>query len=106
ALRTISPFFEQRGVTSAVVVRVTRGGFDYGTLLMASKSQSAARERVAFLEAVASQIAQALTLTRAFAEKEISERRATQQAGVLSSVLETVAEGVVVTDATGQFLLW
>jgi len=106
ALMAISPFFEQHAVTSAVMVRVTRGGSDYGTLVMASKAESAARERVAFLEAVASQIAQALTLTRAFAEKESSERRAMQQAGVLSSVLETVAEGVVVMDASGQFLLW
>jgi len=102
----ISPFFAQHDVTSAVIVRVARGGTEYGTLVMASKATSVARDRVAFLEAVASQIAQALTLAHAFEEKEASERRATEQAGVLRSVLETVAEGVVVTDARGDFLLW
>jgi PAS domain S-box-containing protein len=106
ALRAISPLFEQQGVTSAVIVRVTRGASEFGTLLMASRMTSVARERVAFLEAVAAQIAQALTLTQAFREREASQLRATQQADVLRSVLDTVAEGVVVTDARGEFLLW
>jgi len=106
ALRALSPHFEQQQATSAVIVRVMRGGDEFGTLVMASKMTSVARDRVAFLEAVASQIAQALTLTHAFSEKEASQRRATQQAGVLRSVLDTVAEGVVVTDARGDFLLW
>lgn len=106
ALRDISPRFEEHGVTSAAIVRVMRGGSTFGTLLMASKATSVARDRMAFLEAVASQIAQALALTRAFEEVEASEHRATQQADVLRSVLETVAEGVVVTDVAGEFLLW
>jgi PAS domain S-box-containing protein len=106
ALRKISPFFEQHEVTSAVVVRVLRGESVFGTLLMASKARLVAQDRLTFLEAVASQIAQALTLTQAFADKQASEQRATQQADVLRSVLETVAEGVVVTDDLGEFLLW
>jgi PAS domain S-box-containing protein len=93
-------------VTSAVVVRITRGESVFGTLVMASKATSVAPDRLAFLEAVASQIAQALTLTRAFADKEVSEQHATHQAEVLRSVLDTVAEGVVVTDQSGEFLLW
>jgi PAS domain S-box-containing protein len=106
ALENISPFFAQHEVTSAAVVRVMRGDSRFGTLLMASKAHSVAQDRLVFLEAVASQIAQALTLTRAFADEEASEQRATQQANVLRLVLETVAEGVVVTDARGEFLLW
>jgi PAS domain S-box-containing protein len=106
ALENISPFFGQHGVMSAAVVRVMRGDSRFGTLLMASKARSVAQDRLVFLEAVASQIAQALTLTRAFADEEASEQRATQQANVLRLVLDTVAEGVVVTDEHGEFLLW
>ena len=105
-LRRLSPKLEESKVAGVAVVRITRGETSFGTLLMASKVGSAAQERLAFLEAVAAQIAQALALTRAFAEKEASEQRATQQAAVLRSVLDTVAEGVVVTDARGEFLLW
>ena len=106
ALAEISPFFQQNEVASAAVVPVLRGDSVFGTLLMASKARSVAQDRLAFLEAVAAQIAQALTLTQAFADKEASEHRATEHAGVLRSVLETVAEGVVVTDADGKFLIW
>jgi PAS domain S-box-containing protein len=106
ALRELSPVLEQSDVKAAAIIRVTRGDSVLGTLLMTSKLSSASQERLAFLEAVAAQIAQALTLARAFADKEASERRATEQANVLRSVLETVAEGVVVTDSNGDFLLW
>lgn len=106
ALRRLSPRLDGSHVAGVAVVRITRGDAAFGTLLMASRVSSAAQERLAFLEAVAGQIAQALALTRAFAEKELSEQRATQQAAVLRSVLDTVAEGVVVTDARGEFLLW
>jgi CheY-like chemotaxis protein len=104
ALRAISPFFAESAVTSVAVVRVMRGGSGFGTLLMASKGVP--QDKLAFLEAVATQIAQALTLTRAFADKQASEHRAMEQAEVLRSVLETVAEGVVVTDVSGEFLIW
>src|SRR4029453_17926285 len=40
------------------------------------------------------------------ADEEASDQRAPQRANVLRLVLETVAEGVVVTDAAGEFLLW
>jgi PAS domain S-box-containing protein len=103
-LRSISPFFAESAVTSVALVRVTRGGSVFGTLLMASKGIP--QDKLAFLEAVATQIAQALTLTRAFADREASEHRAMEQAQVLRSVLETVAEGVVVTDVSGKFLFW
>lgn len=106
ALLELSPLLARNGVEAAAIVRVTRGDSALGTLLMTSKASSASQDRLAFLEAVAAQIAQALTLTRAFADKEASERRATEQANVLRSVLETVAEGVVVTDERGDFLLW
>ena len=106
-LQALSPLFEQRPLTSVVVVPVRRGRSSFGILLMGSGVNALhAEDRVAFLEGVATQIAQALALTRAFAEKDASERRANQQATVLRSVVETVAEGVVVTDARGEFLHW
>jgi CheY-like chemotaxis protein len=107
SLRGLSPVFERTKVSGAVIVPVTHGSVCFGTLLMASKANALhQQDRLAFLEGVATQIAQALTLTRAFADKDASEKKATAQATVLRSVLETVAEGVVVTDAAGEFLLW
>ncbi|HWO14419.1 MAG TPA: response regulator [Polyangiaceae bacterium] len=104
-LGRLSPRLGEAQVAGAALVRITRGGTPFGTLLLASKVASTTQEALAFLEAVGTQIAQALALTRAFAEKEASEQRARQQAAVLRSVLDTVAEGVVVTDARGDFLL-
>jgi CheY-like chemotaxis protein/PAS domain-containing protein len=102
-----SEIFEQRPLSSVVVVPVRRGRSSFGILLMGSGVNALHPEdRLSFLEGVATQIAQALALTRAFAEKDASERRASQQATVLRSVVETVAEGVVVTDARGEFLHW
>jgi PAS domain S-box-containing protein len=106
AVRNLAPFLEQQGVTSVAVVRVLRGSSTFGTLLMASKGRSVAQDRLGFLEAVASQIAQALALTRAFADEAASEQRAIEQANVLRLVLETIAEGVVVSDSLGEFLIW
>lgn len=106
-MRDLSPLFEQSLLTNAVVVPVVRGEVSLGTLLMGSKASPLHQEdRLAFLQGVATQIAQALTLTRAFAERQASEQKAKEQADVLRSVLETVAEGVVVTGAGGEFLLW
>ncbi len=107
ALQGLSPLLVPRGLCSLLVLPVKRGRFSFGTLLMGSTSNALqAEDHLAFLEGVATQIAQALTLSRAFAEKDASERRASAQATVLRSVLTTVAEGVVVTDALGELLLW
>lgn len=106
ALRGLSPLLEARGLQSLLVLPVKRGRDKFGTLLMGSTSNELLPEdRLAFLEGVATQIAQALALSRAFAEKEASERRASAQAATLRSVVATVAEGVVVTDAQGELLL-
>ncbi|MEY4544081.1 MAG: hypothetical protein RL685_276 [Pseudomonadota bacterium] len=107
ALRGLSPLLEPRGLQSLLVVPVKRGRITFGALLMGSTSNALLpQDHLAFLEGVATQIAQAMALSRAFAEKDASERRASAQATVLRSVVATVAEGVVVTDAQGEFILW
>lgn len=107
AMRELSPQLEASHLSTAIVVPVTRAGLFFGTLLMGSKANALDQEdRLAFLEGVAKQIAQALALAQAFAEKDASEKKEKEQARVLRSVLDTVAEGVVVTDVHGEFLLW
>jgi PAS domain S-box-containing protein len=107
ALRGLCALLSPRGLRSLLVIPVKRGRVTFGTLLMGSTSNTLLPEdRLAFLEGVATQIAQALALSRAFAEKDASERRANAQATVLRSVLDAVADGVVVTDAWGESVLW
>lgn len=103
----LSPALALTGIVSAFGVAVIRGGVAVGALLMGSKATTLHQgDRLAFVEGVATQIGQALRLTEAFLAKDSSEKKARERATVLRSVLETVAEGVVVTDAQGEFLLW
>jgi CheY-like chemotaxis protein/signal transduction histidine kinase len=95
------------GIATAILVPLLRGRDRVGTLLMGSRTDALQHEdHIAFTQGVATQISQALTLTQAFAEKEASEKRFEEQAAVLRSILESVAEGVVVTNATGKVLVW
>jgi CheY-like chemotaxis protein len=58
-------------------------------------------DSVAFVQAVASQISLALTLARSFQAKDASERQARNNAAVLKSILDSMAEGVIVTNERG-----
>jgi CheY-like chemotaxis protein len=95
------------GIATAIVVPLVRGSERVGALLMGSRTEGLQQEdRIAFTEGVATQISQALTLAQAFEQKEASERRFQEQAAVLRSVLESTAEGVVVANADGKYLVW
>jgi CheY-like chemotaxis protein len=94
-------------VHSALVVPLRRRDEPFGALLMASTTSDLNQpDRVTFVQGVAMQITQALALTQAFAEKEASETRSREHAAILRSVLESIAEGVVVTNDLGECLVW
>jgi CheY-like chemotaxis protein len=74
-----------------------------GALVMLShNTELGSADRIAFARAVAAQVSLALMLARAFADKDASERAAQSQATVLRSILENMADGVVVASETGE----
>jgi len=78
-----------------------------GALLVISRSPTLhAEDQIAFALAVASQISAALVLARAFTEKAASEQLALRQAEVLRSVLDSMSEGVIVSDERGSITTW
>ncbi|HLU68440.1 MAG TPA: response regulator [Kofleriaceae bacterium] len=95
------------GSDSALLAPLSHQGELLGVLFMASPSiELLADDRVVFAQGVAGQISQALALTRAFGEKDASEREARHHATVLDSVLESIADGVVVADERGRLIVW
>ncbi|MBC8067751.1 MAG: response regulator [Deltaproteobacteria bacterium] len=98
---------ERSGVRSLVVAPLVRGDHVDGALVMLSRNDDLDfDDRVAFAQGVANQVCVALALARSFDERAESERRARDQAAVLTSVLETIADGVVVVDRDGAFTVW
>jgi PAS domain S-box-containing protein len=94
------------GASSAVVAPLVHAGRGLGALVMLSKTAELQDDaRSAFGQGVANQIAQALALAKAFADKRTSERRAHEQAAVLGSVLESMADGVLAADEGGRFTI-
>ncbi len=94
---------ERAGAASALLVPVPH----CGVLLMLSKTTDLeTNDRIAFAEAVAGQISQALAVTRAFARQEASERMAKERAALLRSILESIGDGVAVADRHGNFIQW
>jgi CheY-like chemotaxis protein len=78
-----------------------------GALLVISRSPTLhAEDQIAFALAVASQISVALVLARAFTDKAASEQLALRQAEVLRSVLDSMSEGVIVSDERGSITTW
>ncbi len=82
-------------------------GMRLGALFMLSRNGELENDdRVKFSEAVAGQISQALAVAEAFRHKERSERVAREQASLLESILESIGDGLVVTNATGKVIRW
>ena len=95
------------GVSSALVVPLIHQEVRLGALLMMSKARELGHDdRIAFARSVASQIAQALVLARTFDEKIGSEREARRQAAALGSIIDSIADGIVVADEAGKIVLW
>ena len=101
-----SRFLANSGVTAALVIPLEHKADLLGALLMVSSTTDLNdADRIAFATGVANQISLALALTTAFSQKAVSEQQANERAAVLRSVLESMADGVVVVDATGAVLL-
>ncbi len=100
-------FLARAGASSALIVPLLHKGKSLGALVMMSKTlEMSSPDRVMFSQAVAGQIGQALAVTRAFAQQQASERMAKEQAAVLRSILDSIADAVVVSDEHGKFIHW
>lgn len=98
---------EKAKATSALILPVAHKDATFGALVMLTRNgESQHDDRIKFGEAVAGQISQALAVTRAFREKERSERAAREQTAILRSVLESIGDGVGVVDGDGKFIVW
>jgi len=91
---------------SILLVPLGHRNVPFGALLMVSQTvdlQSA--DRVPFANAVAGQISLALAIKRAFDAKDASELAARENAVTLRSILDSIADAVVVTDERGAIRL-
>lgn len=97
----------RKGVESALVVPLQHKGQSLGALVMMSISaEFGLDERMVFAEAVAYQVSVALTLTRAFEERETAARLAREHARLLESVFSSISDPIVVVDASGRATTW
>lgn len=102
-----SRLLERSGALSALVAPLLHRGRALGALVMLSHDAALDQEdRITFAQGVAGQIAQALALARAFTQQQASERKAQHQAEVLTSVLGSIGDGVVVWDRDLGFTIW
>jgi len=96
---------ELLGKTSAsalLLVPLMHLGKSLGGLLMATRARSIEHsDWRTFAAGVATQITQALALARAYAEREVAERRATQQAALLNALVESAPDLIVQVDIDG-----
>ena len=93
------------GRTSAsalLIVPLLHLGKSLGGLLMATRARSLEHgDWRTFAAGVATQITQALTLARAYRDRETAERRATQQAALLNALVESAPDLIVQADIDG-----
>jgi signal transduction histidine kinase/DNA-binding response OmpR family regulator len=92
--------------TSAMVLPLVDRQKPLGALFVVTDTRDLELEdSLSFVQGLANQITQALALANAFSEKEAAERDAKEQATLLRLILESIAEGVVVADSRGRFVL-
>jgi len=98
---------ERTGARSLMISPLGHKGQPLGALVTMSRSlEFQPSDRIAFATAVAGQISLALALARSFQAKDASERAARANATVLRSILDSMAEGVVVADEHGEVTHW
>jgi DNA-binding response OmpR family regulator/signal transduction histidine kinase len=94
--------FERTGARSVLIAPLGHKGQALGALVTMSASLDAPpQDRIAFAQAVAGQVSLAVALARSFQAKDASERSARSNARVLRSILDSMAEGVLVSDEHG-----
>ena len=97
---------ERTGARSLMIAPLGHKGQPLGALVTMSRSlEVQPSDRVSFAQAVAGQISLALALARSFQAKDASEQAARANATLLRSILESMAEGVVVADERGVISL-
>jgi len=95
------------GARSALIVPLVHHEKRFGALLVTSRSIDLHHaDRASFVRTVAGQISLALAFARSFAERAASEEEARRRASVLRSILDSIADGVIVADERGNFILW
>ena len=93
---------ERTTARSLMIAPLGHKGQALGALVTMSASlDELPRDRIAFAQAVAGQVSLALALARSFQAKDASERSARANATVLRSILDSMAEGVLVSDERG-----
>lgn len=104
---------EARGVLAAcggtvvMIIPLLYAGRVHGAIVMVARGRELDEDDWrSFSQGVGNQITQALALAAAFRDREAAERRAYEQATLLQHVLDSIAEGVVVTNAEGQVMVW
>ncbi|MGH2901885.1 MAG: PAS domain-containing protein, partial [Solirubrobacteraceae bacterium] len=94
---------ERTAARSLMIAPLGHKGQPLGALVTMSASLDALPvDRVAFAQAVAGQVSLAVALARSFQAKDASERSARANATVLRSILDSMAEGVLVSDEHGR----
>lgn len=92
---------------AALVVPLVHLSRPLGALLMVARGREIEIEHwTGFAYGVGNQIAQVLALANAYGEKEAAEKQSREQAALLRLILDSVAEGVIMSDTAGDFLLW
>jgi PAS domain S-box-containing protein len=95
------------GGSVVLAIPLVYAGQTHGAMVMVARGRELDHnDWRAFSQGVGNQITQALALAAAFRDRERAERRAYEQATLLQHVLDSIAEGVVVTNAEGRVMVW
>jgi PAS domain S-box-containing protein len=93
--------------SSVLIVPLVHRERPLGALLLASNQpRTDQTERVAFAETVANQLALAFVLATSFELRAASEAHARREANLLSSILDTIGDGVAAVGRDGQLTHW
>lgn len=93
---------ERTGATALLIVPLTEVDVPLGALVMVARGRELDRsDWLSFARGVATQISQVLTLARAYADREVAERRATEHAALLDAVFVNAPDHVIHVDLDG-----
>ena len=93
---------ERTSATALLFVPLTEANLPLGGLLMVARGRDLdPGDWRAFARGVATQISQVLTLARAYADREVAERRATEHAALLDAVFLNAPDHVIHLDLDG-----
>jgi PAS domain S-box-containing protein len=92
------PILERSGAAALLVAPLRNARGPLGALVMARSRAFDTQDWRAFAVGVASQIGQVLTLARAYADAEAAEKRAAEQAALLSAIVASAPDFVIRLD--------